>query len=470
MSLKVAIVGRPNVGKSTLFNRLAGKKLAIVDDTPGVTRDRREAKGRLGDLDLIVIDTAGFEDLADESLEARMRAQTDAAIAEADVILFVIDARVGVTPLDERFADLLRRADKPVVLLANKSEGKAGDDGAMEAYALGLGDPLPISGEHGDGMSDVYAALLPHEPQADAADEDGDDAEELLGEDGEDAAPAPQPKGPIKIAIVGRPNAGKSTLVNALVGEERVLTGPEAGITRDAISVDWTWRDRQGNEQAFRLVDTAGMRRKAKVQGKLEQLSVGETINAIRFADVCILVMDAEEALEHQDLAIADLVTREGRGLVLAFAKWDKVADPRAAFEELRETAREKFPAARGAPVVSIAAIAGVGLNQLMQGVMTSFRDWNARVKTNDLNNWMKHAIERHPPPAVHGRRIKPRYITQIKSRPPTFVLMCSRASELPESYKRYLINGIREAFDLHATPIRMSVRQNKNPFADKDD
>lgn len=470
MSLKVAIVGRPNVGKSTLFNRLAGKKLAIVDDTPGVTRDRREAKGRLGDLDLIVIDTAGFEDLADESLEARMRAQTDAAIAEADVILFVIDARVGVTPLDERFADLLRRADKPVVLLANKSEGKAGDDGAMEAYALGLGDPLPISGEHGDGMSDVYAALLPHEPQADAADEDGDDAEELLGEDDEDAAPAPQPKGPIKIAIVGRPNAGKSTLVNALVGEERVLTGPEAGITRDAISVDWTWRDRQGNEQAFRLVDTAGMRRKAKVQGKLEQLSVGETINAIRFADVCILVMDAEEALEHQDLAIADLVTREGRGLVLAFAKWDKVADPRAAFEELRETAREKFPAARGAPVVSIAAIAGVGLNQLMQGVMTSFRDWNARVKTNDLNNWMKHAIERHPPPAVHGRRIKPRYITQIKSRPPTFVLMCSRASELPESYKRYLINGIREAFDLHATPIRMSVRQNKNPFADKDD
>ncbi len=468
MSLKVAIVGRPNVGKSTLFNRLAGKKLAIVDDTPGVTRDRREAKGRLGDLDLIVIDTAGFEDLADESLEARMRAQTDAAIAEADVILFAIDARVGVTPLDERFADLLRRADKPVVLLANKSEGKAGDDGAMEAYALGLGDPIPISGEHGDGMSDVYAALLPFEPQSADADEDADDLE-IVGE-GEEEEPAPQPKGPIKIAIVGRPNAGKSTLVNALVGEERVLTGPEAGITRDAISVDWTWRDRQGNEQAFRLVDTAGMRRKAKVQGKLEQLSVGETINAIRFADVCILVMDAEEALEHQDLAIADLVTREGRGLVLAFAKWDKVADPRAAFEELRETAREKFPAARGAPVVSIAAIAGVGLNQLMQGVMTSFRDWNARVKTNDLNNWMKHAIERHPPPAVHGRRIKPRYITQIKSRPPTFVLMCSRASELPESYKRYLINGIREAFDLHATPIRMSVRQNKNPFAEKDD
>lgn len=459
MPLKLAIVGRPNVGKSTLFNRLAGKKLAIVDDMPGVTRDRRHAPGRLGDLELTLIDTAGFEDLTDESLEARMRAQTDAAIADADVILFVIDARVGVTPADERFADLLRRADKPVVLAANKSEGKAGDAGAMEAYALGLGDPIQISGEHGDGMSDIYAALVQYDVEEAAAD---DSEEEEAFDPDADEPETPPNRGPIKIAIIGRPNAGKSTLVNALLGDDRVLTGPEAGITRDAISIDWTWRD-----QEFRLIDTAGMRRKAKVQDKLEQLSVGETINAIRFADICVLVMDQGEALEHQDLAIADLVVREGRGLVFAFAKWDLVENPRERFEELKEDAREKFPIARGAPVVSVAALANVGLDRLMKAVLAAHKDWNARVKTNDLNNWMKHAIERHPPPAVHGRRIKPRYISQIKTRPPTFVLMCSRASELPESYKRYLVNGIREAFDLNATPIRLIVRQNKNPFAE---
>lgn len=444
MAIKLAIVGRPNVGKSTLFNRLAGKKLAIVDDQPGVTRDRREADGRLGDLDLRLIDTAGFEDLSDESLEARMRAQTEAAIRDADVILFLVDARVGVTPLDERFGELLRRADKPVLLAANKHEGKAGDDGAMEAYALGFGEPISLSAEHGLGMSELYQAIVDAAPEGDA----GDAASEA--------------ERAIKIAIIGRPNAGKSTLANALLGDDRLLTGPEAGITRDAISVDWEWRG-----QPFRLVDTAGMRRKAKVQERLEKMSVGETLHAIRFADICVLMMDSTQAFEKQDLVIADLVEREGRGLVYALAKWDLVEEPRAAFEEFKKVAVESVPQTRGAPVVTVSALSGAGLDRLMEAIMRAHKDWTARVKTSDLNAWMKSAIERHPPPAVNGRRVKPRYISQIKTRPPTFVLMSSRASELPESYRRYLVNGIREAFDLKATPVRLIVRQNKNPFAE---
>ncbi|NDC58507.1 MAG: ribosome biogenesis GTPase Der [Alphaproteobacteria bacterium] len=448
MALKLAIVGRPNVGKSTLFNRLAGKRLAIVDDRPGVTRDRRHGPGRLGDLDLDLIDTAGFEDLTDESLEARMRAQTELAVAEADIVLLLIDARIGITPADERFADLLRRADKPVILAANKAEGRAAESGILEAFSLGLGEPIPISAEHGEGMSDLFAALVAAAPAPEPVDDlpDTDDSGDK----------------PIRIAVIGRPNAGKSTLVNAILGEDRMLTGPEAGITRDAISIDFNWGDR-----LFRIVDTAGMRRKAKVEGKLEELSVADTIRSIRFADVCVLVMDCAEALEKQDLTIGDLVIREGRALVCVLAKWDKEADPKTRFEDLIARMGHVLPQAKGASVIPLSAIADQGLDDLRAAILEAYRDWNARVKTNDLNRWLKTALERHPPPAVDGKRIKPRYITQIKARPPTFVLMCSRASALPDTYKRYLVNGIREAFDMPGAPIRLFVRQNRNPYAD---
>lgn len=482
--LKIAVVGRPNVGKSTLFNRLAGKKLAIVDDMPGVTRDRREASGRLGDLDLTLIDTAGFETAVDESLEARMRLQTEAGIQEADLCLFLIDARAGVTPIDEVFADLLRRSGKPVVLAANKVEGKIADAGVLEAYGLGLGEPVAISGEHGEGMSDLYAAILAlmgdRAAPSDTDDEDEDTGEDhpsdaVSDEDGldffdgegadeavsENSPSAPISDVPLRIAVIGRPNAGKSTLVNALLGEERLLTGPEAGITRDSIGVDWTWDGRP-----VRLVDTAGMRRKAKVQEKLESLSVADTLRAIRFAEICLMVMDADDAFEKQDLQIADLVAREGRGLVYVLAKWDRVEDGPARLAHLQARAERVLPQTRGAPLVPISSLSGRGLDDLMPAVLAVHEDWNARVKTRDLNDWLHEVITRQPPPAVDGRRVKPRYIAQIKARPPTFVLIASRAAQLPDSYVRYLVNGIRKAFDMPAVPIRFLVRAPKNPFA----
>ena len=442
--MRLAIVGRPNVGKSTLFNRLAGKKLAIVDDQPGVTRDRKFAVGRIGDIDLELIDTAGFEDVTDDSLESRMRQQTVTAIEEADVALFVIDARDGVTPMDEVFAELLRKHDKPVILAANKAESKASEIGVNEAFGLGLGEPVAISAEHGEGMADLYQALLAVWPEVDDEHED---------EDGEK---------PIRIAIVGRPNAGKSTLVNKMIGEDRLLTGPEAGITRDAIPVDWTWEGRP-----VRLVDTAGLRRKAKVQEKLEKLSTGDTIRAITCAEVVILVMDATHPFEIQDLQIADRVEREGRGLVYCLTKWDLIEDQGATLKELTEEAGRLLPQLRGSPVVALSAETGRHLDRLMPAVFKVHGDWSTKVKTRDLNDWLKMALERHPPPSVGGRRVKPKYMAQIKARPPTFVMFATRADQLPDHYRRYLINSLRESFDMPGVPMRLTVKSNKNPYAE---
>jgi GTP-binding protein len=445
VGVRLAIVGRPNVGKSTLFNRLAGRRLAIVDDRPGVTRDRRHGTGRLGDLDLALIDTAGFEDATDASLEARMRRQTEQAVAEADVILFLIDAREGVTPLDEVFGALLRRSGKPVVLGANKAEGGAGLSGVLEGHALGLGEPIPISAEHGEGLADLYAALIEASPAPEQ-----DDAAEASAEK------------PIRLAIVGRPNAGKSTLVNRLIGEDRLLTGPEAGITRDAVSVDWAW---QG--QRVRLVDTAGLRRKARVEKGLETLAVKDALRALTFAEVVVLVMDATCAFETQDLQIADLVEREGRALVFCLAKWDLVEDPGPRFPAMVERAGQMLPQVRGAPLVALSAETGRGLERLMPAVIKAHHDWSAKVATHDLNDWLRLAVERHPPPAVDGRRVKPKYMAQIKSRPPTFVMFASRADKLPDSYRRYLINSLRQSFDLPGTPIRLTVKSGRNPYTD---
>jgi GTP-binding protein len=444
MALKLAIVGRPNVGKSTLFNRLAGKKLAIVDDRPGVTRDRRYASGRLGDLELELIDTAGFEDVADASLEARMRAQTERAIAECDVALFVIDAREGLAPMDQIFAEVLRRHDRPVIVVANKAEGRAGEAGTAEAFGLGMGEPIAISAEHGEGMAELYAALA----EASAGLEVGDEA------DAEGA--------PVRIAIVGRPNAGKSTLVNRLVGEDRLLTGPEAGITRDAIPVEWRFEGRR-----VRLVDTAGLRRKAKVNEALERLSTQDAIRAITFAEVVVLVMDATHPFETQDLQIADLVEREGRAMVFVLAKWDLIEDPQARLKAFIEHAERMLPQVRGASVVALSAETGRGVERLMPAILKTHTDWSTKIKTRDLNDWLQMAIQRHPPPAVNGRRVKPKYMAQTKARPPTFVLFASRADQLPDSYRRYLINSMRESFDLPGVPVRLTVKSGRNPYTD---
>ena len=459
MRAKLAIVGRPNVGKSTLFNRLAGKRLAIVHDRPGVTRDRREAASDYGGLALTLIDTAGYETGDIAALETAMRAQTEAAIRDADMVLFVFDARAGVTPLDEALAEVVRAFDRPIIVAANKCEGAAGADGVLEAYALGLGEPIAISAEHAEGMSDLHRTLSDAvaglaKGDAESGAEGAEDAREV-GE----GADAP----PLRIAVVGRPNAGKSTLINRLLGEERLLTGPEPGVTRDAIAVRFDW-----DGTPTRMHDTAGLRKKAKVVDGLERMSTADTIRAITFAEVVLLVMDPENAFEKQDLQIADLVVREGRALVLVISKWDTVEGARDMLADLADRAERLPPQARGAPVLTVSGVTGKGLDALKPAILRLRADWSAKVKTRDLNDWLGEAVARHPPPAVHGRRIKPRYIAQTKSRPPTFVLMCSRASELPEAYKRYLVNGIREAFDLPSVPIRLIVKAGTNPYVDE--
>src|SRR5215468_10326269 len=452
MSFTVAIVGRPNVGKSTLFNRLVGKRLALVDDRPGVTRDRREGRAKLGDLTFTVIDTAGLEEAARESLTGRMQEQTEAAIAAADAVLFLIDARAGTTPSDRAFADLVRRSGKPAVVVANKSEGRAAEAGVLEAYEIGLGEPVAISAEHGEGLADLYAALRAALPDATAPATERPPAEvEATDADGK----------PIRIAVVGRPNSGKSTLVNRLLGEERLLTGPEAGITRDAIAVDLTWRDHR-----FRVHDTAGLRRRARIEEKLEKLSVADALNAVRFAEVVVLLMDAQHPFEEQDLRIADLIEREGRALVVGMNKSDLVERRPGAIKALREETDHWLPQVKGVPVVAVSGLTGAGLDRLMQAVVDAHAVWNRRVGTSALNRWLAEVAASHPPPAVSGRRIRLDYVTQPKSRPPTFVLFTSRADALPDAYRRYLVNSLRETFDLPGTPIRLMLREKKNPYA----
>jgi len=450
MTFTVAIIGRPNVGKSTLFNRLIGKRLAIVDDQPGVTRDRREGDASISDMKFTLVDTAGLDDSADDSLEARMHGQTERGLVDADVALFLIDARAGVTPLDKHFADWLRRHSRPTILVANKCEGGAGQGGLLEAYSLGLGDPVPLSAEHGEGLSELYDALLPFRDEPAGGEFPEDDADE-------DA----WMERPLQLAIVGRPNVGKSTMVNAILGEERMLTGPEAGITRDSISISWDF-----NGRAIRLIDTAGMRRKARVRKKLETLSVGDTLHSIRFAEVVVLVLDSALGLEKQDLSIARLVIEEGRALVLAVNKWDTVKDRKRALKEVEDRLQTSLPQVRGIPVVTCSSLTGRGLEKLLPAVVRVHEIWNRRVETGLLNRWLEGVVDSHPPPVVKGRRLRLRYMTQAKARPPTFILFASSRGALPESYVRYLIGGLREAFDLPAVPIRIHQRAGKNPYA----
>ncbi len=449
----VAIVGRPNVGKSTLFNRLVGKKLALVDDRPGVTRDRREGDATLLGLDFRIIDTAGFETDDPQSLPGRMRAQTQAAVDAADVALFVFDSRAGIVPLDEEISLWLRGSDTPVVLLANKAEGRAGEQGILEAYGLGLGDPLPFSAEHGEGLVDLFEALRPFLEREDVEPVPEDD------EDDEDG-----PKGPMKLAIVGRPNAGKSTLVNKMLGEDRMITGPEAGITRDSIALEWQW---QGKD--VRLIDTAGLRRKAKVDDKLEKLSAADTKRAIDFAEVVVLLLDATRGLEAQDLRIADQIFSEGRAMIIALNKWDTVQHGSALYQGVRAALDEGFSQVRGVPLLTLSAETGKGVDQLLEVAFQTREMWSQRVSTGTLNRWFERAIDKNPPPAPGGKRIKLRYITQIKTRPPSFVVFGNRVDELPESYRRYLVNGIRADLNFGAVPVRLTLRGQKNPYQNRD-
>ena len=442
----VAIVGRPNVGKSTLFNRLVGKRLALVDDRPGVTRDRREGDAKLLGLEFRVMDTAGYEDEDPHTLPGRMRQQTEAAVREADVALFLIDGRAGLTPLDEEIARWLRAGETPVIVAANKAEGNAGESGRLEAFALGLGEPIGISAEHGEGTVDLFESLRPF------IEREADDAEEELDED--------DPARPLKLAIVGRPNAGKSTLVNRMLGEERMITGPEAGITRDSISLDWEW-----NGRPVRLVDTAGLRKRAKIEDKLEKLSAADTRRSIEHAEVVVLLLDATRGLEVQDLKIADQVIEEGRALLIAPNKWDVAENASSLFNGVKAALEEGLSQLRGVPVLAISAKTGKAVDDVLKVAFELRDSWSRRISTGELNRWFEMAVDANPPPAPSGRRIKLRYITQIKSRPPTFVVFGTRVDQLPDSYRRYLINSMRRDLKMAPVPMRLTFRAPKNPY-----
>ncbi|MDP6953621.1 MAG: ribosome biogenesis GTPase Der [Alphaproteobacteria bacterium] len=446
MALTIAIVGRPNVGKSTLFNRLVGRRAALVDDRPGVTRDWREGAGRLGPSQFRVIDTAGLEDADADSLEARMQASTEAVLGEADLVLMVTDARAGLTPLDRHFADWLRRHDLPLRLVVNKAEGKAGDAGVAEAWALGLGEPVAISAEHGEGMGDLYAALVSALPALEA------DAGEAVDDDGE---------GPLRIAVVGRPNVGKSTLINRLLGGERLLVGPEAGITRDAVEIPWRWRDRD-----VVLVDTAGMRKRARVVETLEKLSVGDSLRSIRACHVAVLMVDVTHSLERQDLTIASLIANEGRAPLIAANKWDLIEHPDVVRRQLAEQVEAALPQLRGLRAIPISARDGMGLDDLLEAAFAVREVWAKRLPTAKLNQWLEGVLAHHPPPMDKGKRVKMRYLTQVSARPPTLALFVNRPKGVPESYRRYLINELRDTFGLLGTPIRLNFRGGKNPYA----
>ncbi|UOA26783.1 ribosome biogenesis GTPase Der [Pseudosulfitobacter sp. DSM 107133] len=470
MSFTLAIVGRPNVGKSTLFNRLVGKRLALVDDQPGVTRDLREGAARLADLRFTVIDTAGLEEATDESLQGRMRKLTERAVDMADVCLFMIDARAGVTPTDEVFAEILRKRSAHVILAANKGEGAAADAGVIEAYGLGLGEPIRLSAEHGEGLNDLYTHLMPLADKfAERAAEDAPEIDVTLDEDLDDmdVVPVPTNAKPLQVAVVGRPNAGKSTLINKILGDERLLTGPEAGITRDAISLRIDWAGDDGEPVPMRIFDTAGMRKKAKVQEKLEKLSVGDGLRAVKFAEVVVVLLDAAIPFEQQDLRIADLAEREGRAVVIAVNKWDIEDDKQDKLRELKESFERLLPQLRGAPLITVSAKTGRGLDRLHAAIMKAYDVWNRRVATAALNRWLSGMVEAHPPPAPQGKRIKLRYMTQAKTRPPGFVVMCSHPDKVPESYSRYLVNALRIDFDMPGTPIRLYMRgqNDSNPY-----
>ncbi|MBE1293429.1 MAG: ribosome biogenesis GTPase Der [Rhodobacteraceae bacterium] len=478
MSFTLAIVGRPNVGKSTLFNRLVGKKLALVDDQPGVTRDLREGDAKLADLRFTVIDTAGLEDATDDSLEGRMRRLTERAVDMADICLFMMDARTGVTPTDMVFAEILRKKSAHVLLAANKGEGKAADAGVLDAYSLGLGEPIRLSAEHGEGLNDLYAQLMPiadefakrqkaldDEVEVDVELEEDGDWDDEFDEGGLRPSEQITENKPLQIAVVGRPNAGKSTLINKIIGEDRLLTGPEAGITRDAISLRTEW-----DGTHMRIFDTAGMRKKAKVQDKLEKLSVGDGLRAVKFAEVVVVLLDAAIPFEQQDLRIADLAEREGRAVVVAVNKWDVEEHKQEKLRELKEAFNRLLPQLRGAPLITVSAKTGRGLERLNQAIQDAYDTWNRRIPTAALNRWLVEMLQQHPPPAPQGKRIKLRYMTQAKTRPPGFVVMCSHPDKLPASYSRYLVNGLRETFDMPGTPIRLTMRGqgDKNPYKGK--